>query len=134
MIAKIRKIKSANSPRISYQAIFAKIILGLIVILGIFYLTVSNLKLKQRRLSLQYRNEAFKKETEALEKKNADLEAQIFQTYGESFLEKEARERFNLKKPGEQVVTILPPESGEEKKAEESPKNIWQQFLEKFGL
>ncbi|PIP23245.1 MAG: hypothetical protein COX90_00125 [Candidatus Nealsonbacteria bacterium CG_4_10_14_0_2_um_filter_38_17] len=134
MIARPKKFKKRICPKIPYQGIFLKITLGLVIILGIIALTSSNLRLKQKRLSLETRSEALKKEIEALEKKNTDLQAQISQTSSESFLEKEARERFNLKKPGEQVVTILPPESGEEKKIGESSKNLWRQFLEKFGL
>jgi cell division protein FtsL len=134
MIAREKKIKKSNRPQIPYQKIFLKIGLGLLIILGITALTISNLRLKEKRLSLETRIDTLKRETEALEKKNADLQAQISQSSDESFLEKEARERFNLKKPGEQVVTVLPPENFEEKKIEESSKNLWQQFLEKFGL
>lgn len=57
------------------------------------------------------------RQVEILKKQKSDLEDLVGYYGSESNLEKEARIRLNLKKPGEQVVIILPqatssPESG----------------------
>jgi len=52
-------------------------------------------------------------------------------TKTEEYLEQTARERLNLKKPGEQVVAIVPPEKQEEKQ-QLTKQNFWQKILEKI--
>lgn len=76
--------------------------------------------------------ENLKAEIESLEKQREELSQKISQTQTESFLEKEARERFNLKKPGEEAVVILAPEEKKEEVKEQ--KTFWQKILEKIGF
>ena len=66
-----------------------------------------------------------------MEEKKQKLEAGISQTGMESYLEKEARERFNLKKPGEEVV-VFTKEKTEPKKQSEQEKTFWQKIYEKL--
>ena len=133
-LKKFRKTKTSppssrfrRSPR-SYQTIFSSILLVVLTIGIIGFLIFTNWNINQRRTELNLRIEALKKEIQTLEKKNQKLRAEISQSLTEGSLEKEAREKFNLKKPGEEVVTILPPEEAEGKLTKE--KSLWQRILD----
>lgn len=63
-----------------------------------------------RKYRLQKEFDSLKSEIDKLENKNQDLASMLEYLNKESNLEKEARRRLNLKKPGENVVVILPPE------------------------
>ena len=68
-----------------------------------------------------------------LDKKNQELKVGISQFSDEKYLEESAREKLGLKKPGEEVVVVLPPpETKKEIPAEK--KSFWQAFLEKLGF
>ena len=130
MIAKTRKKK--NEKEVSQN----QIILSLFVIIFLFMgglLLFSNLEMIQRRKELLSRTQALENEIASLEKRNEELKAGIASMPGESYLEKEAREKFQLKKPGEKVVTVLPSEEVQESASEE-PKNFFERILEKLGL
>ena len=60
-----------------------------------------------------------------LEERSKDLQFQTAQSEAEDYLETEARERFNLKKPGEKVVTVLP---SEEEDGENTERKWWNPF------
>ena len=65
---------------------------------------------------------------------NANLEAQI-ETFGkEGVIDKEARERLNLKKEGENVVVIIPAEKQAqlEVQPQEQKNSFWDKFLNLF--
>lgn len=125
MIQKIKKIKKE-----SRQSVFFSIFLGILLFVVSWFLITSNLKINQRRAELNSQIESLKKEIQNLEQKKRELEAKISESASESYLEKEARERFNLKKPGEEVVSIIPPEEKEE--TPKTEKNLWQTILEKL--
>ena len=78
----------------------------------------------QKRSELQAKVDAFKKEVQALEEKNSGLQAQVAESTQADYLEKEARERFNLQKPGEEVAVILPPEK-QELAPEQNVEKVW---------
>lgn len=72
---------------------------------------------------------------EQLQKNNADIEAQIETFSDPDVIDKEARERLNLKKEGENVVVIIPKDSvleGQPKEQAEENKSLWQKFLNLF--
>lgn len=69
-----------------------------------------------------------------IEQRNEELKANFFSMTDVNFLEKEAREKFQLQKPGEKVVSIIMPSGMPEPAANEAPKTFWQQILEKLGL
>lgn len=135
---KFNKVKTASSLRrkkagSSLQTIFFSIFLGILILAAIGFLVFSNLQINKRRTELTLRLESLKKEIEILVEKNQELTAKIPQVQKESYLEKEARERLNLKKPGEEMVVVLSPDKSEEEKPEEQ-KSFWQKFLEKLGF
>lgn len=118
MIAKFRKTKKG-----SWQNIFFAVFLGLLILIVVGFLFFANWQMGQRRRELNSQIEALQKEIQALEEKHQTLEVDLSQSAEESYLEKEARERFNLKKPGEEVVTILP--FKEEIQAEKERETVW---------
>ncbi len=87
----------------------------------------------QRRAELIFQIEDLEKEIQGLEKRNQELKAGFSQLSDEDYLEKEAREKLGLKKPGEEVVVVLPPPESE-KEVKEKEKGFWQKLLEKLGF
>lgn len=125
MLTKRRKKKK------SFQAIFFPILFSLFAIALIAFLIVSNLRISKRRKELISQINALGKEIQILEGKNAQLKAGVTEGLTESYLEKEARERLGLKKPGEEVVAIKKIESEEPKEAEKE-KGFWERVWEKL--
>jgi len=119
MLTKFKKSKKG-----SHQTIFFSIFLGILTLVIIGFLVISNWKINQKRAELNSQIESLKKEIQTLEEKKQQLEAGISQTGKEEYLEEAAREQLGLKKPGEEVVTVLPPEKTEEEKPTKE-KTFW---------
>lgn len=97
------------------------------------FLITSNLRMNKKRSELLAQISYLEKEIHIWEEKKQKLEAGILEKETESYLEKEARERLGLQKPGEEVVAILPPEQSEEKEVQKE-KSFWEKLLELFNL
>ena len=82
-----------------------------------------NFKINKKRSELNSRVNSLKQEISVLEKRNEELKTQTSLILEEEYLEKEAREKLNLKKPGEKVVTIIPEEK-------ENNKSLYQKIEE----
>jgi len=123
MIAKIKIFKS-NTP---FKDKFALIILGILFFAIIGFLAVSNFRINKKKIELQSQADSLKKEIQILEEKKEQLRAGILEGESETFLEKEARDRLGLKKPGEEVVAVLPPKENSEGKTQEN-----ESFLQKI--
>lgn len=70
-----------------------------------------------------------------LQQENADLKTNLSQVNDPSYIEREARERLGLVKPGEVVVILPPPGSAEATQATTSanlPRPVWRQWLGLF--
>jgi len=124
MLAKNQKIK-----RESRQNIFFSVVLGLLIFVVVGYLITSNLKINARRAELNLQLGKLQAELNDLEVKKAQLQAQISQASQDEYLEKEARDTFNLKKPGEEVVAVLPAEEGGGGQEERS---FWEKVMDKI--
>jgi cell division protein FtsB len=124
MLAQFRKIERPNKSK--FLNIFG---FGFFIII-IGFLVVSNIKLSERRDQIGLQTRILKNEIQILEQEKEKLQAQVSQTKLESYLEKEARERFNLKKPGEQVVAFVK-EKSEQKQETEQEKGFWDKI---FGI
>ena len=61
---------------------------------------------------------------------NQELKAGISESQTQDYLEKEAREKLGLKKPGEEVVAIKKIQSEEKPTEQKEEKSLWQKFLE----
>ena len=98
-------------------------------------LLFSNWQMMKRHKELLSRTEALEKEISFLEKRNEGLETGIASVSEESYLEREALEKFQLKKPGQKVIVVLPPENQVEPVLPiEEKKNFFEKILEKLGL
>ena len=124
MIAKRRKKKK------SFQEIFLSVLFVFFTLAIIGLLAVSNFKIRERRKELLSQIETLEKEIQNVEKKNQELKAGISESQTEDYLEKEAREKLGLKKPGEEVVTIKKIQSEEKQKEQKEEKSLWQKILE----
>jgi len=127
-------IKKRKKSKDSVQSVFFSVFLTILIFVIISFLLFSNWRINKKRSELSQKLEGLKKEVEALEAKKEELLTKISQVQSESYLEKEARERFNLKKPGEEVVTILNSEKEEKKEEVKKEKSFWQRILEKVGF
>jgi len=115
MIAKSKKIKNTSK-----QTIFLSVFLSILLFTVVGYLVVSNLQINSRRAELNSQLIKLQAELNALEAKKAQLQAQVSEVANDEYLDKEARETFNLKKPGEEVVTVLPAQNNGNSQKEES--------------
>ena len=111
------------------------IIFPVLLILGVIslvaFLMISNFRINEKRQELTSQIRVLKEEIQNLEQKKEQLQAGLDQTQTESFLEKEARERLGLQKPGEEVVAIKKIEL--EETVEELPeKSFWQKVWDKI--
>lgn len=108
---------------------FFSVLLGLFIFGIVSALIVSNWKINKKRTEYITQLKILQEQMQELELKKEQLQAQIFQTSEEEYLEEQAREKFNLKKPGEEVVVVLPAEE-EEIKAPEKDflENIWDKI------
>ena len=123
MIAKFRKKKKLSS----WKNIFFSISFGVLFLLVIGFLIVTNSKINQRRTQLTTRITNLKEEIEILEQKNQELKENIFQAGGKEYLEEVARDRLGLKAPKEEVVVITG-EKEEEEEVKEEEKTWWEKF------
>ena len=125
MIAKYKK-----NAKYSFQTIFSFSFIGVLALIILMFLLTSNSKLSERKEELSSRISSLSEEIQVLEKENQELKAGISQISQDSYLEKKAREQFNLKKPGEEVVAFIKEES--EKEEVEEKENFWQKLLKKI--
>lgn len=128
MILKTRKIKRASS----FKAVFFSAITIILILFFVGFLFISNWRIYQRSAELISQMKDLEKELQSLEKKNQELKIRFSQLSNEDYLEKTARERLGLKKPGEEVVVVLPPPEIE--KETQKVKGFWQKILEVLGF
>ena len=124
MITKDKKIEKE-----SRQNLFFSVLLGVLIFVVVGSLIAANWRINQKRDEYQSQLEVLQAELQALEEKRQALQAQIYQTSEEEYLEREARETFNLKKSGEEVVAILP---AEEEEGGEQEQGFWETIWDKM--
>ncbi len=79
-----------------------------LLLLGFIWLTVNVVNVFYRKYKLSKEIEDLKAQISSTEKSNQQISAMIDYLGSQGFLEKEAREKLNMKKPGEEVVIIEP--------------------------
>ena len=122
-----------KNERSSSKDKFTLIILGILFFAIIGFLAVSNFRINKKKIELQSQADSLKKEIQILEEKREQLRAGILEGESESYLEKEARDRLGLKKPGEEVVAVLPPKETQGTSTQEN-KTFWQKILKILHL
>jgi cell division protein FtsB len=120
---------SSKKKKESRESLFFPVLLSVLMLVVVSFLVISNLRINQRRAELEAQKSLLLEQIEELEAKRQELEANISQTLSEDYLEKEARETFNLKKAGEEVVAVLPAGEGSDS---ESDKGFWQKLWDKI--
>ena len=122
-----------SKKKTSSQPIFFYTVLGIIILIIVGFLVISNLKINKKRNELLAQINYLEKEIQTLEEKKQKLEAGVLEQGTQDYLEKEAREKLGLKKPGEEVVVVLPPKETSEGKTQKN-KTFWQKILEILHL
>ncbi len=125
------------SPRSKFSLIFnSKPVLFLILVI-LIWVTISVVKVSYRKYLLSREAEKVKQEVQDLDKQNSQLQGYLEYLRSDSFVEKEARSKLNLKKEGENVVVVPPGGSFKETPASqtaspagafgaaEQPKKSW---------
>jgi len=126
MVAKFKKFKKRQS-RQSRQSILSYALLGILIIAIIGFLIFANLKINQKRSKLSSQIESLKNQIRVLEERKKELQAGISYQKSEEYLEEIAREKLNLKNPGEGVIAFVKEETEREEIKEK--KKFFEKFL-----
>ncbi|MCD6177851.1 septum formation initiator family protein [bacterium] len=119
--------------RESFLDISISVVLGILFLIIIIFLVVSNVKINKRKKELNERISQLKQEIKVLQERNNELKAGIEESHQSDYIEKILRQKGLYKKEGEKVVVILPPKE-EKKEIQKEEKSIWERFLELFKL
>jgi cell division protein FtsL len=106
------------------DTVFLTMLLTLGLGLGIF-LVFHNIRIYQKRVELQKRAEVLKDQITSLESRKGELESAIQVGTTQEYQEKILREQGLYKKPGEEVVTILPPAQVQEEQKQQQTSRVW---------
>lgn len=95
------------------KKLFSPVSLVILSIIAVIIL-ISTFKIYIKGRNVQLKNERMAQEIADLEKRKAVLEEETAKIGTENGLEEEIREKFSVKKPGEEVITIMDkkPEDG----------------------
>ncbi|MCP6726762.1 MAG: septum formation initiator family protein [Patescibacteria group bacterium] len=115
-----RKEKWEKIQNIFFVSIFLLVILGII---GFFI--YNNFSINSRRSDLEQRKQELQAQLLELQLRQGDLEVKIEYNDSEEFQEKILREQGLFQKPGEEVITILPPDEKEEIDKGEKERVWW---------
>jgi cell division protein FtsB len=129
MIQKNRKITNGRSAKESRESVFFSTFIGILAIITIAFMVVSNFKINQKRAELMEKSEELKRQIQILEERNEALQAGIVQAGNIDYWEEKLRER-GYEKPEEETVVVLPPEDQQAVQEEES--GFWQKLLDKI--
>ena len=107
------------------------VFLTMLLVLGLglgTFLVFHNIRIYQKRVELQKRTEVLKDQIASLEGRKGELESAIQVGTTQEYQEKVLREQGLYKKPGEEVVTILPPEQVQEEQKQQASRVWWNPF------
>lgn len=132
MITRGKRAKKTEKNRLPIGSI---LFLGLFFLITVF-LVFSSQRVYGRKKELTTQLQELEKQLEELEQRNEDLNASISRMDDEDYLEEGARERLSLKKPGEEVVVVLPSATNETALPDEenTGKNLWGKIREALGF
>jgi cell division protein FtsB len=100
---------------------------------AVVLLGYSAYKMVRDTLILRDESKEIERRIGELKKKKTELEAYLAELQSIEAIEREAKERFNLKKIGEKVIVVLPDKKEMVENIEEKSLNIWQR-IKKFIL
>jgi len=120
MVAKLSRFRKKRESSTA-KKVFGWSFLVLIGLLGLF-LIFHNLRIYQKRAELQERTRELQLEIAELSQRGKLLQHQLEVSTTEEYQERVLREQGLYQKPGEEVVTVLPPEEPEQKQQKEK---VW---------
>lgn len=109
-----------------FKTLFCSAFFTIILIVFLVLISVHFVRTFRREREIKQRVVALEQEIRSLEGERINFLETIEYLKTDFFREKEAREKFGLKKPGEEVIVILPIEEEEE---EEGNIKKWWEFL-----
>ena len=113
------------------QNVFFSVLLAVLIFIVVGSLVAANWRISQKRAQYDKQIRILQAELQDLELQRQRLQTQTLQGSDEDYLETQARERFNLKKSGEEVVSVLPVA---EEIAPEPEKGFWENFWNKIKI
>ncbi|OIP77231.1 hypothetical protein CO121_01760 [bacterium (Candidatus Gribaldobacteria) CG_4_9_14_3_um_filter_36_15] len=109
MLTKFKKIKKREKIKRNFFSIIFFLFGGIGIILITTWLIIGSSRMGQKRRELDLRINSLKEEIQKLQEKEGSLQSQIFRTKEEEeeYLEKVARDDFNLKEEEEKAVAVI---------------------------
>ncbi len=108
-----RKGRFRKSRKSAFQSIVARLVFLVLLGGGIGFLAIQNVKINQTRVELRDKLQTLQAEASELASKKGELEKRLQTVGSEEHIEKILREQGLYQKPGEEVITVLPPENQE---------------------
>ena len=93
-------------------------------------ISYSAARMVQNALSMRAQSADMTQKIEQLKVKKQELEVLLTELQTKEAVEREAKERLNLKKPGEQVVVVV--SKKKDISPVEQPMNLWEKFTSFF--
>jgi len=122
MIAKRRSKRKERLEKI-WNIVF--VVIFLVIIIGVLgFFIYNNFSINSRRSDLEERKQELQAQLLELQMRQGDLEAKIEYNDSEEFQEQILREQGLFQKPGEEVITVLPPDEREEIEGE-GKEQVW---------
>jgi cell division protein DivIC len=124
------KNKFINKP---YQRLILPVVLGLVFVLVISFLAISDWRINKKRSQLRSQVESLQAQLKTLEEKKSMLESGLQQGQSETYVEQQARDKLGLKKPGEEVVSVIPSADNQASSTQDE-RSLWQKILNTLGF
>ena len=100
------------------------LIIGVVLLIAVLY----NIWIvTSRLLTLHFETVNLEAKIAEIQKKNESLKKDIEDANSAGFFEREGKSRMNLKRPGEEVVIVVPEKKMESEKTDEG--GFWKKFL-----
>ena len=122
MVAQISKYRKKKEDRL--HGLLPTVIFLAILVGGLGFLLFYNVKIGQKKAELEKKAQDLQQRIGELSQRKAELESGLAEVNTTEFQEKILREKGLYKKPGEEVVTILPQEE-EKTIQEEQEEKVW---------
>lgn len=111
--------KGASLRKVLYFAMIWILLVGFLV-----FLAWTNIQLSQKKAKLSFTLNSLQTQVKQLEAQNQEMRDKIAKSETNDYLEKIAREKYNLKSPGEQVAVITGnPATQDQPREDLSPKD-----------
>jgi cell division protein FtsB len=105
------------------RGVFLFLLAAFLVFIAVF-LMISNIRIRQEREKIADNSEYLEEKVKILKDQNEEMKKGLGQAESRQVLEKVAKERLNLKAPGEQVIVVKRAEE-KETTVQEEEKNAW---------